>query len=69
LTSDERITLFQEYAGAAGMWTLALLEGDTELKSDTFDMTALVIPESPIGMIALVIASLGSLGAYVKLRK
>ena len=51
-----------------GRWTVYADFGNGVVKQQTLDVRLLVIPESPIGLIALVGSSFAALGAYMKFR-
>ena len=51
-----------------GKWTVFADFGNGVVKQQTFDVRLLVIPESPIGPIALVVSSFAALGAYMKFK-
>jgi len=51
-----------------GKWTVFADFGNGVVKQQTFDVRLLVIPESPIGLIALVVSSFAALGAYMKFK-
>jgi hypothetical protein len=53
----------------AGPWVVEADFGNGEVIRKEFNVTVLVIPESPVGMIALMAASLGTLGAFFYVRR
>ncbi|MFY3740828.1 MAG: hypothetical protein HMLIMOIP_001273 [Candidatus Nitrosomirales archaeon] len=52
----------------AGRWIVVADFGNGLVRQQTLDVEFFVIPESPIGLIALVASSLAALGAYMKFR-
>ena len=53
----------------AGEWTVNADFGNGVIIHKTLNVSALVIPESPIGIIALIVSSLGVLGGFMFLRR
>jgi hypothetical protein len=51
-----------------GPWLIVADLGNGQVISETLDVSFFVLPESPVGALALVLASLGSLGAFAYFR-
>jgi hypothetical protein len=64
LTEASEFTVFDW----PGEWTLTVDFGNGQTIQKTIHVSLFVLPESPIGVIALSLASLGSLGGFVYFR-